>query len=89
MAQPSAKLNLRGRVDDLPDADVRVELRTWRVDLDLTGTTDERSLSDAAEKRRQLVGELRITQEEPQVRCLSRLCAILPVSSAPATPSKG
>ena len=53
-------------VHDPPDAEVSVELVTGRIDLDLTGTAHERSLTDAAEKRSELVGELGITQEEPQ-----------------------
>ena len=78
--------DLRIRVDDAPDAEVGVELVAWRVDFDPTGTADERSLADAAEKRSQLVGEARFVEEEPQVESLygDPLC-----SAEKAIPSKG
>jgi hypothetical protein len=60
------ELDLGVRVHDLPDAEVGVELVDRRVDLDLAGTAHKRSLTDAAEKRSEPVGELGITKQEPQ-----------------------
>jgi hypothetical protein len=52
---------------DSPDAEVRIELLTRRIDLDLTGTVHDGSLADAAKKRNEPIGESRIAKEEPQV----------------------
>ncbi len=60
------KLDLHLRVHDPPDSEVRVELVTRRVDLDLTGTIHDRSLADAAKKRNEPIGELGIAKKKPQ-----------------------
>jgi hypothetical protein len=80
------KFDLHLRVHDSPDAEVRIELVARRVDLDLTGTVHDRSLADAAKKRNEPVGEIRIAKKKPQVKSLSR---DPPPSDARRTPSKG
>ena len=81
------KLDLDLRVHDSPDAEVRIEFVTGRVDLDLARPVHDRSLADAAKKRNEPIGEVRIAKKKPQVE--RPFCADPPPSDARRTPSKG
>jgi hypothetical protein len=54
-------------VHDPPDAEVRIELVARRLDLDLTGGAYKRPLADAAKKRNEPIGEIRVAKKKPQV----------------------
>ncbi|MDX6441827.1 MAG: hypothetical protein QOE43_1556 [Gaiellaceae bacterium] len=56
------ELDLDLGVHDSPNAEVRIELLTRRVDLDLARAIHDRSLADAAQKRNQPIGEVRIAK---------------------------
>jgi hypothetical protein len=73
-------------VHNPPDAEVRIELVTRRVDLDLTGTVHDRSLADAAKERNEPIGEVRIAKKKPQVE--KTLLRDPPPSDARRNPSK-
>src|SRR4030081_2104636 len=60
------ELDLDVRMHDPPDAEIRIELLARCVDVDLTGTVHDRSLTNAAKKRNEPVGVIRIAKEEPQ-----------------------
>jgi hypothetical protein len=81
------ELDLYLRVHDSPDAEVRVKLVSWRVDLDLTGTVHNRELADAAKKRNEPIGEVRIAKKKPHV--VRAFAADPPPSDTHRTPSKG
>jgi len=67
--QSSEELDRHVRVHHSPDAEVRIELVARRLDLDLPGTIHDWSLADAAKKRNEPIGEVRIMKEKPQVEC--------------------
>jgi hypothetical protein len=61
------KLDLDLRVHDPPDTEIRIELLARRVDLDLTGTIHDWSLTHAAKERNEPVGVIRIAKKKPHV----------------------
>ena len=72
------ELDRHVRVHHPPDAEVRIELVARRFDLDLTGTIHDRPLADAAKKRNEPNGEVRIMKEKPQVGVPLRAILRLP-----------